>query len=158
MASPTTAAAPDAPSGSSPLSTNGLPRLVGWFVEIVNFIKALSPSGSPVFDTTWVDCTPAGAASSYTGFCKARRWGMLVEVRFDYSVIPSSAANSYTTLANLAANVPRPANTARGTALCGGGSPADVHAYVTTAGAIAFVNTSGSARTAVAGTVMYLAG
>ena len=57
MASPTTAAAPDAPSGSSPLSINGLPRLVGWFVEIVNFIKALSPSGASAYDTGWVPVT-----------------------------------------------------------------------------------------------------
>lgn len=156
MASPTTAAAPDAPSGSSPLSINGLPRLVGWFVEIVNFIKSLSPSGG-VYDTGWIDCTPVSAG--FTGACRARRQGKTVEVRFDYSVTPSVASAAYFAVANLPSGIAPPSNGAAfGMARVTGSPLSAVPAYVTVGGVLSYINTTSAAKTTLAGSVMYMVG
>ncbi len=104
-------------------------------------------------DTGWVNCTPV--ASGFTGFCRARRVGMQVEVRFDYTTIPSAGNGAYYGLANLPSGIPSPGMTARGMGFVSNGP---VQAYVSTAGVVSFVNTSSSARTAVSGTVLYLAG
>lgn len=154
MATPTDSAAPDAPTPSSIFA--GVKTLVQWFSEVPTWIRGLSPSGASAYDTGWLDCTPVGAG--FTGTCKARRWGMFVEVRFDFTAIPSSAANAYTSLANLPGAIPKPSTTARGAGFFGGASPASAPAYVTTGGVVSIGNTTTTARTVALGTVVYLAG
>ncbi|WP_394161556.1 hypothetical protein [Galactobacter valiniphilus] len=155
MALPTNSVAPDAPNDSTPI--DGVLGLGNDDQEIVNFIKALSPSGASAYDTGWVDCTPA--ASGFTGTCKARRQGKLVEVRFNYSVTPSVASGAYFAVANLPGAVPAPTGDAAfGMARVQGSPTVPVPAYISSGGVLSYINTSGVAKTTLAGSVMYMVG
>lgn len=49
MATGNNAAAPDSPVGSSPLRKGSMPALAGWFKEVSDFLRSLSPSGAATF-------------------------------------------------------------------------------------------------------------
>lgn len=107
-----------------------------------------------VTDTGWENCTLTG---SWTGTCKARMLNGMVEVRFDLtggSAANSSSINSFSTLP---AEISIPVNShARGAGVASGFS---VGCYVLmSTGAIGFANYTGATRTAIAGSVLYLAG
>lgn len=50
MATGNNAAAPDSPVGSSPLRKGSMPAIAGWFKEVSDFIRSLSPAGSTKFE------------------------------------------------------------------------------------------------------------
>ena len=155
MATPTSAAAPDAPSGSSIVA--GTRKLWQWFTEITDWLKALSPSGASAYDTGWLDCTPATSGS--TGTCKARRQGKFVEVRFNYSVTPSVANGAYFAVANLPGAIPAPTGDAAfGMARVQGSPTVPVPAYISSGGILSYINTSGVAKTLLAGSLLSMVG
>ena len=106
-------------------------------------------------DTGWVDCPRAGGGT-YTGVMKARTKNGMTEVRMDLTTIPASSSGAYTTLGSLPAAVRSPdlAN-ARGTGFTGN---QPVPAYLTTGGTIGFYNSTGGIQTAIAGSIICIAG
>ena len=113
---------------------------------------------SKTTDGGWVNVTPA---TGWTGTFRARRvnagpWS-LVEVRADLSG-GSAPAGAFTIVGTLPAANSAPAGPVipRGMGLTNGG--VGVPVYVTTAGAIGFVNDTGATRTAIALAVVYLVG
>lgn len=121
MATPKTAAAPDAPNSSSPLRGNGVPfSLVGWFTAITDFIRGLSPSGSAAHDTGWVSIT---LDSGYTGGNpKIRRIGRIVHMQAGTisGTIPTGTTQIGT---NAIPDGFRPSQSERGAAYLTGGRP-----------------------------------
>lgn len=83
MATSTTANSPDAPVGSSPITSAGGKPLASWFQEIAKvFIASLSPNGSPVYDTGWVDLTLSTGYEAGPGATpQVRRVGKTIHIR-----------------------------------------------------------------------------
>lgn len=50
MATGNNAAAPDSPVGSSPLRKGSMPALAGWFKEVADFLRSLSPAGASKYE------------------------------------------------------------------------------------------------------------
>lgn len=91
MSTPTNSIGPVAPSGSSnPVS------LRQWFINIVNWIKALSPSDATAYDTGWVAVPAAG---TFTSTCEVRRIGRQLHFRGVFaSSVNYTQSNAYSTL------------------------------------------------------------
>ena len=79
MATPTSAAAPDAPSGSSIVA--GARKLWQWFTEITDWLKALSPPGATAYDTGWVTLTLESGWTAGGQTPQVRRVGKLIIFR-----------------------------------------------------------------------------
>ena len=78
-----------------------------------------------------------------------------MEVRIDLTTIPSAAAGAYVQVATLPDGISKPVPVGRGMGVT---ANIPVMVYATAAGAISFLNSSGAARTAIAGDIVYLAG
>lgn len=99
MATSTTAAAPDVPTGAT--DPTGLLSIDGAFQENAAYIRSLSPNGSPAYDTGWVPITAfQNGWTSPANDVAVRRVGK--QVFFKGTITNSTTSTTY----SLAFNIP----------------------------------------------------
>lgn len=134
MSTPTTSTGPTPPSGTS----NPVP-LRSWFKSIIDWIVGLSPAGATVYDTGWVDVTPA---TGYTApaTIQVRRTGpqVFVRGRVNRTAGPFPTGTQETVVA--AGSIPpefRPASFANTATTVSNGTDGIAYAEVSASGGIA---------------------
>lgn len=140
MSIPTNSIGPAAPTGSSnPVSFKQ------WFINIVDWIKGLSPVGATSYDSGWL---PLTAVTGNTTTGAARRTGRLTKAQGD--ILPTSSGtltpSAFRDIAVL------PAGMAPASAIlmpCYSNTTGDVQARILTDGTIQVILKAGSANLAI---------
>lgn len=139
MSTPINSTGPFPPSGSSnPVGPYA--GFKGWFTSIIDWIKGLSPAGATVYDTGWVDITPATGFSGTSP--QARRIGKAVYLR---GTLGGTVGNNVTTVIGTVPTAFVPSSqTAAGVGTTGG---VPIWGNVTTGGDIRLRNPAGGSTT-----------